>query len=114
MIIDYTRIIIEPLCIAEYAAEIKKIIDTFLYRDGIARYGFEIGRVTARLGHSTPIGVPLNLFATRAEAEAYIHSIIADDETTPESPTEAAGNFDNGVTIDSLVHSFRGDADLEH
>lgn len=75
MITDYSKIIIEPENIDEYAAEIKKIIDTYLYPEGLARYGFEITRVTARLGHATYLGGSPNLFNTREEADAYIRSL---------------------------------------
>ncbi len=75
LITDYSKIIIEPEKIDEYAAEIKRIIDTYLFPGGLARYGFEITRVTARLGHATYLGGSPNLFNTREEAETYIRSL---------------------------------------
>jgi len=75
MITDYSRIILEPEHIDIYAAEIKRIIDTFLYPGGLARYGFEITRVTARLGHATYLGGSPNLFNTREQAENYIRTL---------------------------------------
>jgi hypothetical protein len=77
LITDYSKIIIEPEKIDEYAAEIKRIIDRYLYPGGLARYGFEITRVTARLGHAAYLGGSPNLFNTKSEAEHYIRSLAA-------------------------------------
>lgn len=75
MITDYGKIIIEPEKIDEYAAEVKDIMDTYLQPGGFARYGFEITRVTARLGHAAYIGGSPNLFNTKEEALRYIHAL---------------------------------------
>ena len=75
MIIDYGKIIIEPDKIDEYAAEVKDIMDTYLQPGGWARYGFEITRVTARLGHAAYIGGSPNLFNTKEEAFRYIYEL---------------------------------------
>lgn len=99
MITDYGRIIIEPEKIDEYAAEVKDIMDTYLQPGGFARYGFEITRVTARLGHAAYIGGSPNLFNTKDEALRYIHELqeehvragivdpgAGDNQPTPFSP----------------------------
>lgn len=75
MVTDFGKIIIEPEKIDEYAAEVKDIMDTYLYPDGFARYGFEITRVTARLGHAAYIGGSPNLFNTKEEAFRYIYEL---------------------------------------
>ena len=76
LITDYSKIIIEPEKIDEYAAVIKQLIDTYLYPGGLARYGFEITRVTARLGHAAYLGGSPNLFNSRKEAVEYIRSLV--------------------------------------
>lgn len=76
MITDYSKIIIEPKHIDEYAGAIREIIDTYLHPGGIARYGFEITRVTARIGHDIYIGDSPNIFNTRKEAFQFILNMI--------------------------------------
>lgn len=88
MITDYTRIIIEPSLLNLYAPEMKDIIDTFLYPRGIARYGMEITRITAKLGHQAYIGGNPNLFNTRKEAFDYIHKLIEERKTSEEAQTK--------------------------
>lgn len=82
LITDFSKIVIEPLYIDEYAAAVKKIIDTFLYHGGYARYGFEISRVTAQLGHDVYMGIPANIFNSRDEAFSYINNLIARNQRT--------------------------------
>jgi hypothetical protein len=76
LVTDYSKIIIEPEKIEEYAAAIRYIFDTYLYPEGFARYGFEITRVTARLSHTMHLGGSPNLFNTKEEAFLYIYSLI--------------------------------------
>lgn len=75
MITDYSKIIIEPEKVDEYSAEIRKIMETFLQPDGLARYGFEITRVTARLSHAAYLGGSPNLFNTKEDAYRYIYQL---------------------------------------
>lgn len=72
MITDYTRIVIDPSLLNLYAQEMKDIIEKYIFPGGVARYGLEIGRITAQLGHSLHIGGNPNLFTTKEEALAYI------------------------------------------
>ncbi len=76
MITDYSKIIIEPLYVDEYAAQIKEIVHTHLHPDGLARYGYEISRVTAQLSHNLYLDSAPNLFNTKEEAYQYIHGLI--------------------------------------
>ncbi len=76
MITDYTRISIEPSLIKVYIEEMGDIIRKFLLPNGIARYGLEITRITAKLGHEIEIGGNPNLFITKVEALEYIDSLI--------------------------------------
>ena len=82
MITDYSKIIIEPLYVDEYANQIKDIVQTYLHPDGLARYGYEITRVTAQLSHSLYLASPPNLFNTREEAYQYIRCLIARQKET--------------------------------
>lgn len=75
MITDYGKIIIEPEKIDEYASEVKKIMDAYLQPGGLARYGFEITRVTARLGHAAYLGGSPNIFNSKEEASRYIDQL---------------------------------------
>jgi hypothetical protein len=77
MITDYSKIIIEPKHIDEYAAALKELMNTYLYPGGLARYGFDISRVTAQIGHRIYLGGSANLFNTKEEAFEYIHDLIA-------------------------------------
>jgi hypothetical protein len=95
MITDYSKIIIEPEKIDEYAAEMRQIIDRYLYPEGLARYGFEITRVTARLGHAAYLGGSPNLFNTKREAETYIHTLAE------RHMREGIFEVDDSVTIEN-------------
>lgn len=87
LITDYSKIVIEPKHIDEYAAVIKDIMDKYLYPDGIARYGFEITRVTAQLGHELYLGTSPNLFNSYEEALAYIKKLARDNIAATDSST---------------------------
>ena len=82
MITDYSKIIIEPLYVDEYSAQIKEIIQTHLYPDGLARYGYEITRVTAQLSHNLYLDSALHLFNSKDEAYQYIQGLIARQKGT--------------------------------
>jgi len=75
LITDYSKIIIEPEKIDEYASEIRKIMDGYLQPGGLARYGFEITRVTARLSHAAYLGGSPNLFNSKEEAYRFIDQL---------------------------------------
>jgi len=76
LVVDYSRIIIEPRHISEYASAIKRLFETYLYPGGYARYGFEITRVTAHIGHEKYIKSSPNIFQTKDEAYAHIYNLI--------------------------------------
>ncbi len=85
LIADLSKIIIEPDDIQAYAQAIQKIADKFLFPDGFARYGFEIGRVTAQMGHQLYLNGNPNLFNTKKEAFAYIRGMIESRDAKPGS-----------------------------
>jgi len=75
MVTDYSKIIIEPEKVDEYSAEVGKIMERYLYPGGLARYGFEITRVTARLSHAAYLGGSPNIFNSKEEAYKYIDQL---------------------------------------
>jgi hypothetical protein len=90
MVTDYTRIILDFSNALLYAREIKDMIDTYLYPGGIARYGMEISRITARMGHKEYLGGDPNLFDTREEAFAYIYALIERNRAEAAAPETIA------------------------
>ena len=76
LITNYGKIIIEPDEIKVYAEEVQKVADKYIYPDGIARYGFEVSRITAKMGYAQYLRTNPNLFETREEAFTYIHDLI--------------------------------------
>lgn len=80
LLTDYSKIILEPVEVEQYSRVIRDLLDTYLYPGGIARYGFEISRVTARLGHKEYIGGNPNLFDTREAAVTYLKGLITQNQ----------------------------------
>ena len=89
MITDYSKIAIEPILLNLYAREMKEIIDTYLYPGGIARYGMDITRITAKMGHAAYIGGNPNLFNTKEEALDYINNLIEIHQNSDFEPKPA-------------------------
>jgi hypothetical protein len=96
LITDYSKIIIEPKHIDEYAAFIKDIMDKYLHPDGIARYGFEITRVTAQLGHQLYLGSSPNLFNTYEEAIAYIQGLALSNSSVADHSAKSTRTAEEG------------------
>lgn len=103
MVTDLSRVIIEPKEIEKYSEGIKKLIDTYLYPGGIARYGFDIGRVTVQLSQAYFSSDTANLFKTKAEAVDFLRKLSAKFLTIPESD-EA---LKESTASDTAVHAFR-------
>ena len=76
LIIDMSNIIIEPELRALYSDHVRDIYQKYVYPHGVARYGYQITRITVRSGHGTYLKENPNIFNSRDEAEKYIHSII--------------------------------------
>ena len=75
MLVDMSRIVIEPELVKEYSKRIKKIAEKHLVPNGFLRYGYQITRVTARLAHEQQnLDEPL-LFRSKAEALEYIDNL---------------------------------------
>lgn len=89
MITDYTKIVIDPSLLNLYCQEMKEIIDKYIFPGGVARYGLDIGRITAQLGHSLHIGGNPNLFTTKEEAFEYIINLKENSDRPNENDTNA-------------------------
>jgi hypothetical protein len=76
LIIDMSNLILEPDLKMKYVELARGIRDTYIMPGGIARYGFQITRITVRQGYNTYLGESPNIFNSRGEAYAYIHSLI--------------------------------------
>jgi hypothetical protein len=76
MIVDMSRVLIDPSLAHVYAEHVRNLIGRYIHTNGIARYGYEITRLTARQGYLEIADEDPNIFATRAEAHAFIMSLI--------------------------------------
>lgn len=76
LIIDMSNIVIEPELRAAYSDYARDIYQKYVYPQGVARYGYQITRITVRSGHGTYLQENPNIFNSRDEAESYIHSMI--------------------------------------
>lgn len=76
LIIDMTNFILEPDMKARYAELARSIRDTYIMPGGIARYGFQITRITVRQSYDKYLSESPNIFNSRGEAYAYIHALI--------------------------------------
>jgi hypothetical protein len=76
LIIDMTNIIIEPELKAAYIARARAIMDKYIFPGGIARYGFQITRITVRAGFDQYTHDNPNIFNSKEEAYEYIYSLI--------------------------------------
>ncbi len=85
MIVDITNIVIDPSLSEVYGRKIRKIADKFLHPGGIARYGYQITRITIEMALSSDESLLGNLFSSRLAAELYIDNLIlrSKDGATP-------------------------------
>lgn len=90
LIINMTNFILEPDLKAKYAELARGIRDKYIMPGGIARYGFQITRITVRQGYNTYLGESPNIFNSRGEAYTYIHALID-------------RNRQAGITTDSAI-----------
>ncbi|MCP4705295.1 MAG: hypothetical protein GY865_11855 [candidate division Zixibacteria bacterium] len=76
MIVDLSKFIIDLKLSDCYAEKIQHIIENGLYNNGLARYGYEVTRMTIQKGHQTKVKGDPNLFGTKKDAFDYIDSLI--------------------------------------
>ena len=84
LIVDMSNLIIEPELKAGYAAQAKDIIEKYVKPHGVARYGFQITRITVRAGYDRYMHDNPNIFNSREEAYRYIYSLIEKEAALPQ------------------------------
>ena len=75
MVVDLSAIIIEPNLADAYAQKVQTLTDNFLYPGGLIRYGYQMTRVTAKIGYQTGKLKDLFLFPTKHEAYEFIRKL---------------------------------------
>lgn len=75
MVVDLGAIIIEPDLAESYSQKVQAMTDNFLYPSGLIRYGYQMTRVTAKIGYQTGKLKNLLLFPTKFEAYDYIKKL---------------------------------------
>lgn len=98
LIIDMSNLIFEPEFQAEYAAHARKISEVYCLPNGIARYGYQITRITVRSSYDKYIGGNPNIFNSREEAFVYIRAQI--EKAKVASLPDAAVSISPGVAAD--------------
>jgi len=76
MIVDLSKFIIEPELADYYAEKIQTIAQNCLYPNGLARHGYQITRMTVRLGYKENIAGDPNLFDSKRSAYDFIDHLI--------------------------------------
>ncbi len=76
LIINMTNFILEPDMKTRFAELARGIRDTYIMPNGIARYGFQITRITVRQSYERYLSESPNIFNSRGEAYAYVNSLI--------------------------------------
>jgi len=76
MIVDLSKFSIEPNLAEVYGQKIAILSEHFLYPEGLARYGYQITRVTIMIADESDPGLGTGMFGTREEAFRYIRSLI--------------------------------------
>jgi hypothetical protein len=87
LVINMANLIIEPELKTDYAAHAREISDKYLMPGGVARYGYQITRITVRVGYNEYLSEDPNIFDSRQEAYDYIYSLIEKDKTV--SPVQS-------------------------
>jgi hypothetical protein len=98
IVINMSRLIIEPELSRLYGQLAGEISDAFTHPNGIARYGHQITRITVRRGYTEYRNEDPNLFGTRVEAEGFIRSLIA--RTRAESPEQTINATPEKSSVD--------------
>ena len=76
MVVDVSKIVIDPMLVSEYMQKVKFLCDHYIYPDGLARYGYQITRITAMIGHQRYMQKEAPLFRNKMEAVKYIEELI--------------------------------------
>ncbi|NMC42640.1 MAG: hypothetical protein GYA46_01860 [candidate division Zixibacteria bacterium] len=98
MIIDVTNLVIPPELSQSYGRLAADIYTAYAFPNGVARFGHQITRLAVRRGYMDFMEDDPHIFGTRAEAEAYIRSLIVrrqakkESSATPEVTPEYSSN----------------------
>lgn len=76
MIVDVAKIVIDPILVTEYMQKVKVLCEHYLYPEGLARYGYQITRVTATIVHQRYLQNDPHLFRNKTEAINYVEGLI--------------------------------------
>jgi len=76
MIVDYNQIVVQLESITDYAEEVYAFLEKNLFHGGYARYGYSLGRVSAKLISNHMSDEPPLLFHSKKEAFDYINAQI--------------------------------------
>jgi len=76
LMVIISRIVIMPELARAYAEKVDFLCQNFLCANGLVRYGHQITRLTARLGHEKYLQNDPHLFGTRRETENYLRALI--------------------------------------
>jgi len=90
LVSNYNKIIIEPDLLKMYAEAFELFFDKYLYPNGVARYGFEITRITAKLGHLEYLGGSPNLFESKEEAINFIKTLPREEAAPADQSMEGS------------------------
>ena len=90
MVVNLSCFVIDPSLAVAYGEKMQCIGAEYIYPDGVARYDYEITRVTISLSQTQYNKMPQNLFATRKDAYEYIDGLIEKSQKgKPRSSIEA-------------------------
>lgn len=76
LMVNISKLVIVPELAKAYSERVDFLCQNFLCANGLVRYGHQITRVTARLGHEKYLHNNAHIFGTRQEAEAYLQGLI--------------------------------------
>jgi len=69
--VDISKVVVDPNISDIYMELAKELLENYLYPNGLARYGYEITRVTV-IKSSVKSNTDANLFSNKAEAINYL------------------------------------------
>jgi hypothetical protein len=100
MVVDLAKFAIDPDLADIYMQKIGMLFQTYLYPNGLARYGYQITRVTIMMGKDSDPTSAEGLFANRFQAYRYIHRQIRQRATVPKEQTDDQSQDRSSTTVD--------------
>ncbi len=92
LVIDMTNFIIEPDLRLDYVSHAQDITAKYIIPNGIARYGFQITRITVRACYDQYMVDNPNIFNSRDEAYQHIYSLIEKNQNIEKSAAVSTPN----------------------